>query len=409
MSSPVVRLKIRVRLSDGSRPFLDPVFSANGKLKPLYAVVNGTSEHHPEGIYHLRYLRGDKRVWEAVGADAQLAVTLKLKKEKLLAAKAAGVKVEDDAEQPPTGHVLATAIAEYLAETKEHKLQKTLAAYTRTLRAFESCCSKQQLEEIDRKDLLDYMTFLKAQGNGPRTVRNRIDYFQIFLHHYGLPSLLKGKDLPKFTDKEVRAYSPFDLGRLLGEANQEEADLLHFMLCTGLREQEVQFACWSDLDLVAKTYTVTEHLDLGFRPKDKEEGSIPIPVSLVELLQERRKRHPRTRLIFPGSNGKPNGHLLRSIKALALKAGLNCGHCINKAGKSCATHPVCRNFVLHKFRKTFATLHHKNGLPARTLMRLLRHSSLDVTLRYIADVDDEQTRNVVESTFAGIGQTEGAR
>src|SRR5580704_12615121 len=97
MSSPVVRLKIRVRLSDGSRPFLDPVFSANGKLKPLYAVVNGTSEHHPEGIYHLRYLRGDKRVWEAVGADAQLAVTLKLKKEKLLAAKAAGVKIEDDA------------------------------------------------------------------------------------------------------------------------------------------------------------------------------------------------------------------------------------------------------------------------------------------------------------------------
>jgi integrase/recombinase XerD len=87
----------------------------------------------------------------------------------------------------------------------------------------------------------------------------------------------------------------------------------------------------------------------------------------------------------------------------------NYGHCINKAAKSCTTHLICRNFVLHKFRKTFATLHHKNGLPARTLMRLLRHNSLDVTLRYITDVDDEQTRNVVESTFAGIGQTEGAR
>jgi integrase/recombinase XerD len=409
MSSPVVRLKIRVRLSDGSRPFLDPVFSANGKLKPLYAVVNGTPQHRPEGVYHLRYLRGDKRIWEAVGSDAQLAVTLKLKKEKLLAAKAAGVKIEDDAEQPPPGRILTTAIAAYLAETKEHKSQKTLAAYTKTLQTFKASCRKQHLEDIDREDLLAYVTFLKAQGNGPRTVRNRIDYFQIFIHHYGLPSLLKGKDLPKFTDKEVRAYSPFDLGKLLRVADQEEADLLHFMLCTGLREQEVQFACWSDVDLVAKTYTVTEHLDLGFRPKDKEEGSIPIPVSLVELLLARRNRHPRSRLIFPGSNGKPNGHLLRSIKSLALNAGLNCGHCVNKAGKSCAAHPVCKNFVLHKFRKTFATLHHKNGLPARTLMRLLRHSSLDVTLRYIADVDDEQTRSVVESTFAGIGQTEGPR
>jgi hypothetical protein len=45
----VVRLKQRVRLSDGSRPYLDPVLSADGKVKPLYAVVDGKAEHHPEG------------------------------------------------------------------------------------------------------------------------------------------------------------------------------------------------------------------------------------------------------------------------------------------------------------------------------------------------------------------------
>ena len=33
-----------------------------------------------------------------------------------------------------------------------------------------------------------------------------------------------------------------------------------------------------------------EKLDLGFTPKDKEEGAIPIPDSLVELLQARRRR-----------------------------------------------------------------------------------------------------------------------
>jgi integrase/recombinase XerD len=69
MSVAVVRLKIRVRLADGSRPFLNPVFSANGKLKPLFAVVNGNLEHHPEGVYHLRYLKEEKRVWESVGSD----------------------------------------------------------------------------------------------------------------------------------------------------------------------------------------------------------------------------------------------------------------------------------------------------------------------------------------------------
>jgi hypothetical protein len=47
----VVRLELRVRRFDGSRPYLDPVLSANGTLNPLYAVVDGKAEHHPEGSY----------------------------------------------------------------------------------------------------------------------------------------------------------------------------------------------------------------------------------------------------------------------------------------------------------------------------------------------------------------------
>ena len=125
MSVPVVRLKIRVRLSDGSRQFLDPVSTANGKLKPLYAVVNGQPEHHPEGVYHLRYLKGKKRVWEAVGSDPQLALTRKLQKQKFLEAKAAGVAVVDEGEkQLGSQRLLTGAVAEYLAETKERESQK---------------------------------------------------------------------------------------------------------------------------------------------------------------------------------------------------------------------------------------------------------------------------------------------
>ncbi len=63
MPVPAVRLKIRVRLSNGSRAYLDPVFSSNGKLKPLYAVVNGKPEHHPEGIYN----SGTSRLANACG------------------------------------------------------------------------------------------------------------------------------------------------------------------------------------------------------------------------------------------------------------------------------------------------------------------------------------------------------
>jgi hypothetical protein len=59
-----VRLKIGVRLPDGSRPYLDPVSSAKRKLKPLFAFVDREPEHHPEGVYFLRYAREGKRIWE---------------------------------------------------------------------------------------------------------------------------------------------------------------------------------------------------------------------------------------------------------------------------------------------------------------------------------------------------------
>ena len=173
--------------------------------------------------------------------------------------------------------------------------------------------------------MLRYIDSLRQKGNAPRTIRNRVDFLQIFLHHYKLPSLLTGNHLPQYTKKQVRAYSPASLDKMFAAANLEESDLLHFLLCTGSREQEAQYACWSDLDLVGKRYTVTEHLDLGYRPKDKEEGTVPIPDLLVEILKARHKRFPSTRLIFPCSGGPPNGHLLRIVKSLGLRAGVNCG------------------------------------------------------------------------------------
>ena len=43
------RLYIRVRREDGTHPFVDPVRSVNGRVKPLWAVVDDKNEHHPEG------------------------------------------------------------------------------------------------------------------------------------------------------------------------------------------------------------------------------------------------------------------------------------------------------------------------------------------------------------------------
>ena len=125
MPVPAVRLKIRVRLCNGNRAYLDPVFSSNGKLRPLYAVVLGKPEHHPEGIYNLRYVKAGKRVWDAVGTDAQLALTAKLRLEHKLQAVSLGL-TDPDPIKTADKTDLTAAIKEYLSDTAKANSKRIL-------------------------------------------------------------------------------------------------------------------------------------------------------------------------------------------------------------------------------------------------------------------------------------------
>jgi hypothetical protein len=82
--TPKVTLLLRIRLKDATHStYAKPVFAANGRIKPLYAVVGGREERHPEGVYYLRFETNGKRLWEDVGPDAAHAVTAKARREHL--------------------------------------------------------------------------------------------------------------------------------------------------------------------------------------------------------------------------------------------------------------------------------------------------------------------------------------
>jgi integrase len=261
---------------------------------------------------------------------------------------------------------------------------------------------------MTRDDVLKYTDMLRDSGLTPRTVANRLAFLKTFFKHFDLAWPMLKTDRVKFTEKTVEAYSLEDLQSLFEACNQEEFELFQFLLGTGVREQEAMYATWRDVDFHNKLFKVTEKLDLGFRPKDKEEASVSIPDSLVTLLEERRKRYPDTRLIFPLQDGKPNGHMLRTLQRLAFRSGLNCGGCYNRSWQCCKNKAMCHYWGLHRFRKTFATMHHHEGeVSVRTIQRWLRHSSLDTTLRYLAGSDDKspKTRQKVNNSFAGLRQT----
>jgi len=239
VKSPV-KLYLRVRLPDGTYPYLKAVFASNGRIRPHYAIHEGKPVHFPDSSYHLRYQVGGKRIWEPVGSEPSLAIVAFDRRAHALQGIALGnsepvVPVTLPVAKPegdPTKRLLADCVTNYITEITEHKAAKTLAAYRLTV--FEFCAVVTRtsiedvtdeeflkriaqvgtyIEDVTREDILNYSAALRKTGRSPRTVRNRIDHLQIFLHRFGLPSLLTGNDLPKYTEKKVRAYNPLSLAR----------------------------------------------------------------------------------------------------------------------------------------------------------------------------------------------------
>jgi hypothetical protein len=98
-------------------------------------------KHHSKGTYFLRYAKNGKRVWEAVGTDAQDALAAQQKKQKSSQAKAAGVELAEDVLAKKQTN-LTDAITEYLAEVKDSKAIKTYLAYSLTLDSSAKRCHR---------------------------------------------------------------------------------------------------------------------------------------------------------------------------------------------------------------------------------------------------------------------------
>lgn len=154
--------------------------------------------------------------------------------------------------------------------------------------------------------------------------------------------------------------------------------VIRMALMLGLREREVEFAEWSDIDWQHATFRVQGKPDLGFAVKDYAQRLIPIPDALLQMLAQRKEQSPETTLIVGNDEGEPEGHLLRKLKQLARRAGLNCDQCA-----SCLKSKECERWFLHKFRATFCTRMLRQADPV-TVMKMAGHSNIETTMRYLA-------------------------
>jgi integrase len=239
--------------------------------------------------------------------------------------------------------------------------------------------------------VLGFIRKLYEMGCGARTAYNRAAIVAQLLKVNGIQGLLHKRDWPKFVDPIRPVYEPEELKALFAACKPEERTLYLFYLLTGMRDKEVRYCTWRDVDFHSHVVRVTAKPQWGFKPKNKEEREIPVPASLLTELKAHKERqagakNPRN-LVFPTATGEPDKKHEWKLKRIAYKAKLNCSRCASRHGNKCSDGEFCSNWFLHKFRHTFATRNlQEHVCDIRTLQLWLGHSDLASTMVYLKAV-----------------------
>jgi integrase len=401
MAIKTVSLRIRIKTSEGKRVMVKPVYTTKGCLKPLYALVNGVEELHPEGTYALRI--GNS--WEFVGQATDVALATKKRREDELADNAnipAPVSVINE-----SGPEILVAMETYLAKKsitdkdtgKEALVPKTISGMRTIIESFRRTCGKKFMREVTGGDFVGYFSMLRTQANlDPKhpeyseqlrkrnvTIKNHYATLRTFFKRskIDITAMLEEEQVPRAKGRVPTAYSDADIQKMKAVANSEEWIRLQFFYASGFRKREVAYLRWEDLDLTQGLATVCAHD--GFVPKDKESRTIDLPDYMVKALIERRERYLNTYYVFPSPTGlvADKNQFLYLLKDVAERAGIK------------------GRVDIHKFRASYASALYQSGeVTVEEIASRLGHASVETTRLYLEKMNHNTARAKRQSNTA---------
>ena len=378
MESRAAILMLRYKSADGTWKRAEVARGANGRAKPGHVKIGNELVKVEGGIYQVRYYQDRQAKYASVGRDANAAETQRRRLEQQTTVKADAKQAGIAVIEPEACKTIATAAKAYISDAEARGATEAAEQARLVTAEFQRIVRKTFIDEVSREDILRFLTALGKRGCSDRTISNKFARMKSWLLFSGLK-----KDVmppkPKYEVKLPTVYTSDQISSILGAAGDYMALAIRLALNCGLREQELIHLEWSDLFTDEKLIRIQGKPQYDFKVKDSEQREVPVPDALLSDLLKWKADRKGITLILANENGKPNSHLLRALKRLAKNAGLNCGHCAGCKD----TVRECRQWNLHKFRRTYCTTLLRNGVDLRTVQALAGHADLDSTLRYL--------------------------
>lgn len=170
----------------------------------------------------------------------------------------------------------------------------------------------------------------------------------------------------------VRYLQPEEIEKLLSECADHLKPIVYLAMLTGMRKGEILGLRWDEVDLSRGVIRLP-----GERTKNGRSKVVPLARDALQVLRAAHKNRSNGCLyVFPRSDGKPRGDVIKAFKGACRRAGI-------------------RDFTFHDLRHCFASALAMRGVPLQAIGALLGHQSPTMTARY-AHLSPQALQGAVE-------------
>lgn len=217
-----------------------------------------------------------------------------------------------------------------------------------------------QLSQVTR-DTVDRIAEAKARESSPSNANRYLALIRAILRRardeWGWLDAIPKVRLSREPRGRIRFLTPDEARRLLDELPLHLREMAQFALATGLRQRNVSFLQWEQVDMARRVAWI--------HPDEAKAGraiGVPLNEAAVEVIRQRLGKDPTYVFTY---QGKP------------------VARCSTKAWKQALERAeIERTFRWHDLRHTWASWHVQQGTPLQELMELGGWASYEMVLRY---------------------------
>lgn len=365
---------------------------------------------HGSGTAYRRAERGDwaaqifvtesgtnKRVRRTIYAKTR--EELEEKRSALLAAVARNDPI------PPAKLTVGVYLAEWLEHVAMPRVRPT------TWRSYRRCVEDylipglgtRRLGQLSAREVRMFLDQLLREGKGARTVQ----YVHATLR-VALGDAMREELIPKNVAKLVRAPKPAEREheplsveevRQLFRTHRESPllPMLAVFALLGLRRSEVLGLKWEDVDLedgVLRVRRSVQRVEKGLvempTKTARSRRSLPLPGIVVELLRRQADQQAKWRVDAGGAYAE-----LGYVFTTPIGTPMDPRNCTRVVQKACVAAGL-RKVRLHDFRHGCVSVLLELGVPPRTVMEIVGHSALEMTMNVYGHVNLSAKREAMD-------------